>query len=494
MKKILFVLLLISGFAYGQEPTPTPMKAHYRFFQPITLDTGLYIKGFADTTAANSHWLSDVAGGMIRTGNDFWMRNVGTTAWLQFVNVGTGTFIDTTFWKTGGNSFSFGTSLIGTTSNTDIRFASNNVTRFILRKGGPLDFFSDGSDGYDYIKIKNTAGSEDSIKITASDDGINNISGYSGGNRRFAISSDGVIIGSGIFVSSGADIDNDPANQVVSIATTGRQDTLPDASGVIALESYVNAQIASAVTPSPDLINGTATADVVSEMDEHTLTINKNNSDFVTPLDSSHVILSNPHPAGINSLTHVIDGNVVSKWRGDFDGNNNFVSTGSGKHFFFTGGDFGVGDISLQIEASGITAPSLISVGSAPTTSGTLASVVSDENGKLSFRTLPLQLTQVITQAGAAEPSIDFEYNTTGDTYIWAYVNPGEYTLTATGSPFSTDKTTVVFSLGATTGGNDVSCHYQIISDQVIKFWTLDAGLPDDDVLDHTTIEIKIYP
>lgn len=80
---------MLVGIAYAQEPTYTPMKGSYRF-KGIRVDSLFLIPAFNDTTAANGTNLDQIAGAMIRCGNDFYMRNAATTAWLQNVNVGDG--------------------------------------------------------------------------------------------------------------------------------------------------------------------------------------------------------------------------------------------------------------------------------------------------------------------------------------------------------------------------------------------------------------------
>jgi len=87
--KYLLILLMICEVAYAQEPPYTPMKGNYKF-KGIKVDSLFLIPSFADTTAANGTYLDSVAGAMIRTGNDFWMRNAELTSWLQNVNVGPG--------------------------------------------------------------------------------------------------------------------------------------------------------------------------------------------------------------------------------------------------------------------------------------------------------------------------------------------------------------------------------------------------------------------
>jgi len=88
MKYLLIFFSLIS-FAYAQEPAYTPMRLNYQF-RGIKVDSLFLIPSFNDTTAANSSTMKNVAGAMIRTGNDFWMRNATTNAWLQNVNTGDG--------------------------------------------------------------------------------------------------------------------------------------------------------------------------------------------------------------------------------------------------------------------------------------------------------------------------------------------------------------------------------------------------------------------
>ena len=87
--KYLLILLMLTGVAYAQEPSYTPMKGNYRF-KGIKVDSLFLIPSFADTTTANATNLDSVAGAFIRTGNDFWMRNAELTSWLQNVNIGPG--------------------------------------------------------------------------------------------------------------------------------------------------------------------------------------------------------------------------------------------------------------------------------------------------------------------------------------------------------------------------------------------------------------------
>ena len=109
MKYLVTILFCLSFLmSQAQEPVYTPMRGNYKF-KGIKIDTLLLIPSFSDTSAANSTYLDQVAGSMIRTGNDFWMRNANATAWLQNVNVGPGTspvmnFVNEVFKKYGTDS------------------------------------------------------------------------------------------------------------------------------------------------------------------------------------------------------------------------------------------------------------------------------------------------------------------------------------------------------------------------------------------------------
>lgn len=96
MKYILTFIFCYSFVAYAQEPVYTPMRNNYQF-RGIKIDSLFLIPSFTDTTAANSSTMKNVAGAMIRTGNDFWMRNATTNGWLQNVNVGNGSSTQASF-------------------------------------------------------------------------------------------------------------------------------------------------------------------------------------------------------------------------------------------------------------------------------------------------------------------------------------------------------------------------------------------------------------
>ncbi len=117
MKRILFVLLMLTGVAYANPkdtipPTAAqkpPMKLNYEFRRTIFFDSGYVMISYADTASANTHWISRVPGSEIRVGNDRWMRSADTSAWLQFVNTGPGTTANIAPAKTFFGNLSTGT-------------------------------------------------------------------------------------------------------------------------------------------------------------------------------------------------------------------------------------------------------------------------------------------------------------------------------------------------------------------------------------------------
>lgn len=143
MKYILTALFLVSFVAYGQEPAYTPMRLNYQF-RGIKVDSLFLIPSFVDTNAANNSTMKNVAGSMIRTGNDFWMRNSTTTAWLQNVNVGSGSstsvqFVDSVwrivgkdsiFWRKGGVTSKIKDSTAGRLVDTIYRTAGKDSIFF----------------------------------------------------------------------------------------------------------------------------------------------------------------------------------------------------------------------------------------------------------------------------------------------------------------------------------------------------------------------------
>jgi hypothetical protein len=90
MKRILILLMLhITLTSFAQEPAYTPMNLNYKF-KGIRVDSLFLIPSFVDTSTANGQRCATIPGSLIRTQNDFWMRNSTANAWLHNVNVGNG--------------------------------------------------------------------------------------------------------------------------------------------------------------------------------------------------------------------------------------------------------------------------------------------------------------------------------------------------------------------------------------------------------------------
>lgn len=145
MKYILTFLMLI-GIVYAQEPTYTPMKGNYKF-KGIKVDSLFLIPAFSDTAAANTTNLDQIAGAMIRTGNDFWMRNASTTAWLQNVNIGDGanpSSLNLQNVTTNGNSTTDGIMIYNTNNNANFNYTTNssgkNLTLYAANSSGNILF------------------------------------------------------------------------------------------------------------------------------------------------------------------------------------------------------------------------------------------------------------------------------------------------------------------------------------------------------------------
>jgi hypothetical protein len=103
------------------------------------------------------------------------------------------------------------------------------------------------------------------------------------------------------------------------------------------------------------------------------------------------------------------------------------------------------------------------------------------------------QLLQIFSQTAGDAPVVDFELNTTEDTYTWNKIADGEYALTADiGTPFTEGKTSVVLSGGFADGA--YISQYQIANTSTIKVY---SRLPDaqgaDRVFLQATIDIKIF-
>ena len=128
------------------------------------------------------------------------------------------------------------------------------------------------------------------------------------------------------------------------------------------------------------------------------------------------------------------------------------------------------------------------------TTSGTsgastlAAGVLNIPNYTTAASSLPYtSLVQLLTQTSTNAPVATEVYNNTGETYTWSYVSAGVYRITATGTPFTVNKTVVFINTGSTNNGV-FEPRWSRISDTVI-----DITSGSDNLCTNGSFEIKIY-
>jgi hypothetical protein len=79
-----------------------------------------------------------------------------------------------------------------------------------------------------------------------------------------------------------------------------------------------------------------------------------NTSDYTnTGGANSQFLMTNPSATGQNVISSFINGNLVAKWRTDYDGNVNWIS-GNGYHQFYTKGDYPTGTMRAKIDSNGV--------------------------------------------------------------------------------------------------------------------------------------------
>ncbi len=98
-------------------------------------------------------------------------------------------------------------------------------------------------------------------------------------------------------------------------------------------------------------------------------------------------------------------------------------------------------------------------------------------------------LVQLVTQTGTAAPVAVEVYNNTGQTFTWSYVSTGIYRITATGTPFTVNKTVVFGNLGSNNTGNLRDIGWNRISDSIIEIKTTGSN----GTITNGSFEIKIY-
>lgn len=95
--------------------------------------------------------------------------------------------------------------------------------------------------------------------------------------------------------------------------------------------------------------------------------------------------------------------------------------------------------------------------------------------------------TALITQTGTADPVATVLQNTTGQTLVYGRTSGGEYTITASSSLFTANKTIVFLNGGSAENNHDVA--WGRASDTVINLSTHNS----DGKFTGGSIEIRIY-
>lgn len=95
--------------------------------------------------------------------------------------------------------------------------------------------------------------------------------------------------------------------------------------------------------------------------------------------------------------------------------------------------------------------------------------------------------TALLTQAGTTAPVATILQNTTGKTFAYARTSGGDYTITASSSLFTVDKTIVFLNGGSAENNHDIA--WGRASDTVINLNTHNS----DGKLTAGSIEIRIY-
>lgn len=144
-----------------------------------------------------------------------------------------------------------------------------------------------------------------------------------------------------------------------------------------------------------------------------------------------------------------------------------------------------------------VTLNSLDTDSTAPSTTGTVKMVVCDNTGKLSNKPDPRPyqvLVGNLTQTGTSAPTFTIFENTTGTTITATRSSAGLYTLTSSGTPFTANKTAVFISVNGASSSIR-SIFYEVTSTSTVQVTTTDGfGTDTDNILDNTSIEIRIYP
>lgn len=104
-----------------------------------------------------------------------------------------------------------------------------------------------------------------------------------------------------------------------------------------------------------------------------------------------------------------------------------------------------------------------------------------------------LVYTALLTQSGTDAPVATVLENTLGGTVVWSYGGAGLYTATLAGV-FTANKTAVFISSSDVEGNPYSFAAKSQTEDTVSVTIVFTDGVPSNDVLNNTSIEIRVYP
>ena len=277
--KYLLILFSLISFAYAQEPAYTPMRLNYQF-RGIKVDSLFLVPSFTDTTSANTSTIKNVAGAMIRCGNDFWMRNATTTSWLQNINVGEGSspsvqFVDSIyrvvgkdsiFWRKAGNEFaikdSTGGGVLENFANTDLSATGNRTHNF-----KDYDLTIDSVKEF-YLKSGNS-NKDGFISIYFGESSMYSQDLSDGTSSTLYITKDSSSIGSNNSSGQFNGLRANAQNNTLYLGREGNRAYLPTRN--FSIDTLALLSDITGGTDSPDRINGTATGPVTADMDNNNI-------------------------------------------------------------------------------------------------------------------------------------------------------------------------------------------------------------------------------
>jgi hypothetical protein len=99
----------------------------------------------------------------------------------------------------------------------------------------------------------------------------------------------------------------------------------------------------------------------------------------------------------------------------------------------------------------------------------------------------------VLNQSSDSFPSADVLYNNFTETFTWERISAGEYRLVSSGlTTFPLNKTAVFISSGINDGDPPFVTAFRS-NDSTIGIHTIAGGFFNDEYLDNTTFEIRVY-